>query len=438
MSPLTAAIILFLILANALYALAEYGAVSARRGRVSRLAQEGSRPARALLPILEEPRRLDRYVATCQIGMTLSSLVLGAYAQSALGDSLAPRLAGADRLGPVAARSAATAIVLVCLTTLQVVFGELVPKSLALQYPAQCALLTYHPVRWSQRLFAGFLGLLHGSNLLVLRLLRVRESTHRHIHSPEEIDLLVTESAGHGVLNAAEQGRLHRALQLSVRTVAQLMVPRPRIVALDADAPVEESLAQAAASPYTRMPVYRGTRDTIIGVAHVRDLLARWVESGRPASLEEVMRPVPALPETARAEDLLSLLRERRSQIAIALDEYGGVAGLVTFEDLMAGMLGDTGDEFRPGDPAPERLPDGRVRLPGTLRLHEVEPWIGPVEEGEAQTVGGRVIEVLGRFPQAGERVFLTDGVEVEVERVADFVVGSVLARPAADQEARQ
>ncbi|MEW6754143.1 MAG: hemolysin family protein [Candidatus Latescibacterota bacterium] len=430
MSLLDATVILFLILATALYVLAEFAAVSARRSRIHQLAQEGSRLARGLLPIIEDPRRLDRYVGTSQIGITLSSLVLGAYAQASLSHALAPLLGELGGLGPVAAQSAAVTAVLVVLTALSMVLGELMPKSLALQYPAQCALLTYPPMRWSEAVFSWFLDLLHGSGLLILRLLGVPESTRRHIHSPQEIDILLSESAGHGVLPPAEEGRLHRALQLSVRTVSELMVPRPRIVALDADAPLEESLALAAASPYTRMPVYRGTPDTIIGIVHVRDLLVRWVEHDRPAGLEEVMRPVPALPETARAENLLALLRQRHSQMAVVLDEYGGVAGLVTFEDLMAGMLGDTGDEFRPGDPAPERLPDGRVRLPGAMRLHEVEAWIGPVEEGEAETVGGRVIEVLGRFPRQGERVHIAARVEVEVERVGGFVVSSVLALP--------
>jgi putative hemolysin len=431
MALVTWVIILGLIAANAFYVLAEFAAVSVRRSRLQKLAESGNRVAAMLLPELSDARRLDRYVAACQIGITLSSLILGAYGQATLARSLASQLEPWGWLGTAAAQSAGAIIVLVGLSALQVLFGELVPKSLALQHPIQSGLVTVVPMRWSLAVYSWFIGVLNGHGLAIMRLFRIPPVGHRHIHSPEEIDLLIAESAEHGVLEPDEQQRLRRALQLSARTASQLMVPRLRMTVLDVDTPIDDLLQLVASSPNTRLPVYRESTDNIIGLIHTRDLVHRFVTQGRIGSLDEVMQPILKVPENIRADRLLRLMREQRTQLAIVIDERGGVAGLITLQDVLEELLGEVADEFRSGEPQPDRLPDGRVRLPGQMRLHEAEPWLGILWDGDAETVGGRVTEALGHLPSPGEQTTI-NGVVVEVERVKDRAVESILARPLA------
>jgi len=198
-----------LIAANALYVAAEFAAVGVRRSRIRQLADEGNRFARMLAPALSDASTLDRYVAACQIGITLSSLVLGAYGQAALAPPFAELLGSWGQFHPAVAESAAAVVVLIGLTVLQVVLGELVPKSLALQYSTSTALYTVLPMRWSLALFAWFIAILNGSGLAILRMLGVPYGSHRHVHSPEEIDLLIAESRDGGLLEEDEHQRLH-------------------------------------------------------------------------------------------------------------------------------------------------------------------------------------------------------------------------------------
>ncbi|HOP81355.1 MAG TPA: hemolysin family protein, partial [Armatimonadota bacterium] len=244
-------VIIVLTLITALYVAAEFAAVGVRRSRIRMLSEEGNRLARLLLPFIEDPRKLDRYIAASQIGITLSSLILGAYGQATLSAQLVPYFEKWGSLQGVAAQSTAALIVLIGLTTIQVVLGELVPKSLALQYPVQSALFTVLPMRWSLWLFSWSIAFLNGSGLLLLRILGVRQEGHRHIHSPQEIDMLIAESRDGGLLEPDEHERLHRALQLSVRPAHKLMVPRLQLDAIDASTPVAEMIERISTSPYT-------------------------------------------------------------------------------------------------------------------------------------------------------------------------------------------
>jgi len=417
-----------LIALNALYVVAEFGAVSVRRSRVRQLAEEGNRLARAFLPEVEDARRLDRYVATCQIGITISSLALGAYGQATLARSLQAALVTADwRVG--AAASVATALVLAGLSALQIVVGELVPKAIALQYPVQSALYTQGLLRWSRAVFSGFIPLLNGSATLVVRLFGMEPVGQRHIHSPEEIDLLIAESRHGGLLEPEEERRLHRAIRLGSRPVHQLMVPRPYIEAIPVDTPPDQVLERMAASPYTRLPVYEGTIDNVIGMLHVKDVMEAFITRDRTFTARELLRPLPAVPEMATTDRLLAAFRAQHSQQAIVTDEYGGVAGLVTLEDVLAEVIGEVPDEFKKHQPRPERLPDGRVRLPGLMRLDEAAEWVGVLWTGEADTVGGLVLDELGHEPRPGETLEIA-GVPVEVEATSRHAVVSVLAHP--------
>jgi putative hemolysin len=422
-------VIVLLVAANALYVGAEFAAVSVRRSRVRQEAEQGSALARRLLPVLDDPYLLDRYIAACQFGITVSSLIVGAYGQATLARPLASLLEGWGRWGSVAAHSTAVLVVLLTLTVFQMVLGELVPKSVALQYPTQVALYTAVPMRWSLAAFSGFIRFLNGSGALALRLAGLPPAGHRHIHSPEEIDLLIAESRDGGLLHPDEHRRLRRALQLGIRPARHLMVPRQKIVAVELGTPADEVLRLMADTPYTRLPVYRGDIDHVEGLLHTKDLFRSFLTSGKVASIRQVMRPILMVHESVTADRLLTLMRERRSHVAIVADEFGGVAGLVTLDDVLREVMGEVADEFRPAEPHPERLDDGRVRLPGFIRLDEAEPWIGVLWTGDSDTVGGRVAEELGHVPEPGERVEI-DGVAVEVESVENHAVAWVRATP--------
>jgi putative hemolysin len=424
-----------LIALTALYVAAEFAAVSVRRSRVRQRAEQGDPAAVRLLPYLDDPQALDGYIAACQIGITLTSLIIGAYGQASLAGPLAGVIRSLAPVSEAAAHSWAAGIILVSLTVLAMVLSELVPKSLALQFPTQVALRTSLPMKWSLAAFSLFIRFLNGSGNLALRAMGVSPAGHRHIHSPEEIDLLIAESRDGGLLEPDEHRRLRRALQLGIRPARHLMVPRQEIVGVEIETPVDEVLRRMAESPYTRVPVYRGDIDHVEGLLHTRDLFRAYLSGGALPSVRQLMRPVLMVHESVTADRLLTLMRERRSHQAIVMDEFGGVAGLVTLDDVLTEVMGEAPDEFRRNDPRPERLDDGRVRLPGWLRVDEAEPWIGILWEGDADTVGGRVMEALGHVPAPGETVEI-DGVRVEVEEISGHAVASLLATPRRVDEA--
>lgn len=431
MGFITLAVIAAMIFINALYVAAEFAAVSVRRSRIQSKAEEGSALANRLLPILNDPRRLDTYVAACQIGITLSSLIVGAFSQARLAPMLVPLFERFGSMQEAAAQSTSAVVILVVLTGVQMILGELVPKSLALQWPTRVAMWTVIPMQWSLRALAGFIHVLNGSGALLLRLLRVPETSHRHVHSAEELEFLVAESGKIGLLKPDEQLRLRQALQLSKRSVRELMIPRTRMIALDVEEPFASAVATVSENPYTRYPVFEESIDHVVGVVHVRDI-AQVAEHAEPTGgLRGIMRPALILPDTLRADQLLVQLKAERRTMAILADEFGGTAGLITVDNILDELIGDMGDEFRSDAPRPERLPDGRVRLPGELHVSEASAWIRAQWTPRALTVGGLVIATLGRMPRAGETLAI-EGVPVEVESVDRRIVRSVLVTPRA------
>ncbi|MDB4879972.1 MAG: HlyC/CorC family transporter [Gemmatimonadetes bacterium] len=421
-------VLLGLTLMLAFYVAAEFATVSVRQSRIRQRAEEGSTLAARLLPILADPHRLDNYIAASQIGITIASLVAGAYAQSRLTPLMAPWFERLGGLQQATAISAATITVLVVLTVVQMVLGELVPKSLALQYPTRVALWTVVPMLWSARLMSVFIRFLNGSGGVLLRLLRVPPAGHGHVHSPDEIEYLVAESGKGGVFKPNEQLRLRHALQLGQRAARELMVPRTRIVAVDVDASLDEVTRVAIESPYTRIPVYEDSIDNIIGIVHVRDLAARDPQAPPPA-LRALMRTPLVLPETITADRLLVKLKAERRTMAVLVDEFGGTAGLITVDNVLDELIGDIADEFRPNAAVPVRLPDGRVRLPARFPVSEVATWTRVRWTSRYATVGGLVASRLREQPMPGDRVVI-DGVEVEVETTDRRAILGVLVRP--------
>lgn len=339
------AIIFGLILLTAVYVAAEFAAVSVRRSRLRRMAEDGHPLAGRLLPVVDDARLLDRYIAASQIGITFGSLVLGAYGQARLAPAVAPWLV---RLGfeHSSAESTAAGAILIGLTILGVIFGELVPKSLALQYPTQTAIWTVLPMQWSLRLFSWFIVVLNGSGILLMRLFGLQNTGHRHIHSPEEIEMLIAESRDGGLLEPEEQVRLHRALSMRLKPARELMVPRDRVVSIDVATPFHEIVRFFASSPYTRFPVWRERPTNIIGMLMTKDVVRHFV-SADDLSRERVdalVRRVARVPESMPADRLLGFFRERRIHTALVIDQFEQPIGLVTLQDVVSELLGDVED----------------------------------------------------------------------------------------------
>jgi putative hemolysin len=423
-------ILFLLILVNALYVAAEFAAVSVRRSRIQQRAEEGNWFAIRLLPYLAGSHRLDRYIATSQIGITISSLVLGAYGQTRLAPVMIPLFEGIGGMQEAGAQTAALVVVLLALTAVQMILGELVPKALALQYPTQVALFTLLPMQWSLRGFSWFISLLNGSGRAVVRLFGVKQGAHVHIHSSEEIEYLIEESRQGGLIEPDEHGRLHRALHLGTLTVGEVMVPHTEIFGIEAGTPFGEILDLAADSRYTRLPVYQDTIDHIVGYVHVQDIARQALDGGEGAML----RPVFFIPEDMTLECVLERFRAERQHMALVSDASGGIAGLITVSDVLQEILGGIADEFEVPESAPERMPDGRIRLPGSLRLEDAASLLSASWKGESSTLGEFLMAGLERIPRVGER-FVIDGVRVEVEGMTGNTVVSVLAVPAVAAE---
>ncbi len=435
---MVAAVIVLLILTNALYVAAEFSAVSVRRSRLQQMAEEGDGLARRMLPIVMDGALLDRYIAACQIGITISSLVLGAYGQATLAVALVPVFEQFGGMQVAAAQSVATIVVLIVLTISQMVLGELVPKSIALQHPTPTSRYTVVPLEWSIRAMRWLIAILNGSGVFLLRLIGMPASGHRHIHSASEIEYLIGESRDGGALKPTESVRLRQALRLGMRTAGELMVPRPRVVGIEIDTPWDEVVELMKRTPYSRLLVYEDALDHVVGLLHVRDVARRLAHISATSpestgSLRDLVRDVMIVPESMTADRLLERLRTEHKAMAVVADEYGGTAGLITAGDMLDELMGKTADEFKLADAVPTTLPDGRVRLSGTARLDLAAPLVGVLWEADSYTVSGLVMEKLGRLPREGDTLTV-DGVEIEVERMRGRAVESLLVRPIAHE----
>ena len=420
-----------MLLLTALYVGAEFATVAARRTRIGQMAAQGDALARLLLPYLEDSRKLDRYVAACQVGITISSLVLGAYAQGAIATRLAPPLA--DLLGAVMSPAGAARLgqslsaigVLILITALQVILGELLPKSLAIQNPEGLARAVVWPMRISLLLFALPIWLFNGSANLLLRL--AGRDTHQatgRAHSAEEIELLVTESHEGGLLDDNERRLLRNALRMRELTARQVMIHRTRITA----APVETTALQlmhlAVEAGYSRIPLYRETIDDIVGFVHVKDVFRLYHQG--VSDVAAVVREVVFVPETLPAGDVWDRLEEGRGYLAIVFDEFGGTAGLLTLEDLIEEIFGELQDEFDDEMAAIARDKAGRIYLRGDLLVTDVNEYLElELPEEAADTLSGLVFSQLGRPPLVGDEVSVKD-VVIRVEQMEDLGVHEV------------
>jgi putative hemolysin len=384
-----------LILLNAFFVAGEYALVTARRTRIQELADQGSRRARAVQRIVADP---PRFIAAMQLGVTLASLGIGALGEQAL----------AHAFDPFLATVLAVVLAFLIITYLHVVIGELVPKAVALRYSDRVALGVSTAVRGFFVLAYPLIWILQRSTELILRALRLETpGEEREALSEAELRMLLGRATEYGAIEREEQEMLYKVFDFADKEVADVMVPRPEVVALSVDLPTEESLAAVIESPYTRYPVYRETLDDIVGILHVRDLFSALNDQGfANVKIEDLLRTAYIVPETKDLAALLADFRRTNFHMAVVVDEYGTMAGLVTLEDLLEEIVGEIEDEFDLPDESVEHVDDKTVRIDGTFPIDDFNERFGielPIED--YHTVAGFVFGLLGRAAEEGDEV---------------------------------
>lgn len=410
---ITVSILVFLIALNALYVLSEFASVSSRRARLTSQADMGNLRAAQILEIVENPRKLDAYVATSQVGITISSLVLGFFGQARLSGYLVPIFEQYTQMGKAAALSISATIVLLVLTTIQVLFGELIPKNLGIQKPELFAALTFRPLEWSGWIFKPLIWLFNGSGILLMRVLGIEPSVeHGHIHSPDELAILIEESGQGGVLSVGEYHLLTNTMRMRESLIKHIMIPRANMLAAPDTLSLSELYALVTDSPYSRIPIFSESIDNIIGIVHLRDLFCLTQNASIPhtAPITDIIRPVQYVPENLQVKEVFALLQKGKYQVAIILDEYGGTAGMATLEDLIEEIFGDLRDEFDPLLPPVQLLTDGRLLIQGSTPIVDLEQILGvSLPTQEMETIGGLITEQLGRIPDQNEAITIND-----------------------------
>ncbi|MGH3111580.1 MAG: hemolysin family protein, partial [Gaiellaceae bacterium] len=400
-------IIVLLVLANAIFVAAEYALVTARRSRLAERAERGGRGARTALRLMDDP---VRFISTVQVGITVSGILLGAIGEPLVSSFMEPPLSTAVSF----------VIAFAILTYLSVVLGELVPKAVALQKAEWLAVALAVPLDWLAKITYPIVWALQKSANAVLRLLRVKPAPAGMIaYTREDIRHSVAAAEDVGEFEEAEEEMLYKVFDFASKEVAEVMVPRPDVVAIAVDMPPEEALATVVDSPYTRYPVYRHTFDEIVGIMHVRDLFAAMHDLGiASVRLESIARPAYVVPETKDLAALLADFRREKQHMAIVVDEYGVVDGIVTLEDVLEEIVGEIEDEFDLPDTSVERLDDSRVRIDGSYTIDDFNETFGTeLEQDGFHTMAGLVFGTLGRAAEIEDSV-VVDGVRLTVIEV--------------------
>ena len=325
-------VVTLLIMVNGLFVAAEFAIAASSRPKIAQLAENGSTAAGHVLEILSSPVRISEYLSTAQVGITIASLGLGMYGEPAIASWLLPLLEEAGVRSEAAAHLIATVLTVSFLTYLHVVLGEMVPKSLALQGASRTAIRLYAFTSMTDRIFRPFTAVLNWIGDRILHLLRMPQTNlESRLVTFADLSYIVEESSEGGFLDRSERVFLENVIDFHERSVGQVMTPRTRMAAFPVTLNRRATLRFVSRQPYSRFPVYRKTRDNIVGVLHLKDLARQLLQADEAFSIAELVRPAEFVPETLPLDEMLARFRSERIQIAIVLDEYGGTAGLVTY-----------------------------------------------------------------------------------------------------------
>ena len=426
MSALSLAALVVLVLINAFFVAAEYSLVTIRRTRVSQLVAEG-RPGANHLD--DAVRHLDSYIAACQLGITMAGLGLGWLGEPALAGLLEPVFGRVG--GPVL--GAVMAFVLITVTL--IIVGELSPKGVALQYTERVALIVAAPLRLFRAIFRPVIWFLYEGGRVFLGLFGIHREVSEHAAQidPDELRVLVRSSGEAGAIAEQQQYLLERVLRFGNLTVGAVMIPRTEVIAIPSSATAEEARRIVAEHHFSRYPVYRKDLDDVLGILHARDLL----EAGDEVSVVSLLRPTFHVPTQASVNELLTVMRARRTHIAVAVDEYGGTDGIVTLENVLEEIVGELQDEFeRPERHPVVRRPGGQVQLDGLDPVDTLTDTLGiELEPGPYNTVAGFVLHLAGDIPEVGA-TFESHGYRFRVVDMDHLRIATIEVTPILDTDA--
>ncbi|GAA4725630.1 HlyC/CorC family transporter [Sphingomonas lutea] len=430
-------IILGLVLLNGLFAMSELAIVSSREARLRALAKNGSSGAKCALSLAAEP---GRFLSTVQIGITLIGVLNGAYSGASLGEPAAQRL---ELLGldPDTAETAGFGLVIVVVTYLSLIVGELVPKQFALRSPEPIAVLVARPMRWLSKLTAPFVWLLDRTSIAIFKLLGFDRESKNQV-TAEELHLVVAEAQTAGVLEESERAIISGIVRLADRPVREVMTPRTDVDWIDVGASPAEIRQELLDNPHSRIPVADGSIENIVGVIQTRDVLAAQIR-GEELDLKRLCRTAPVIPDLMDAMDALAVLRAADVPLALVHDEYGHLDGIVTPGSILAALAGTFAHDVEQGEEPPliERE-DGSWLVSGAASADVLSDRLGVrmPEEREYSTVAGFALSVLKHLPEVGE-TFKHDGWLFEIVdldgRKIDKLIASRPKRRKADAEAQ-
>jgi CBS domain containing-hemolysin-like protein len=416
-----------LVLLNAFFVSAEYSLVRSRRSRLEELRESGARGAALALRQVDS---INDYISACQVGITMASIGIGAVGEPAVANLLEPWLGNVLAHGAAVAISVAIAYLII--TSIHIVFGELVPKLAVLGAAENIARRAARPLQWSRVLFHPFIVVLNGVSLRILKLIGI-DPTKRVEEggSPEEIRRIIAESMTGGQLDPGEAGMLTGVFHLHAQQARQVMTPAPAVISVDVSDSVELALRRCVSSGHTRLVVTEDHNDDRVkGIVHTNGLAQLLLAEGPEANIAELVREAPFVPETKALDDLLADLQRQRSSLAVVIDEYGRTAGIVTVEDIIEEVVGEIDDETDPLGGAVRKLANGDWFVRGHVAISDLQDY-GlelPVDTDAYNSIGGYVFGELGRLPKRGDTVS-SNGYSIRVESVRENRIEAVRIR---------
>lgn len=406
---------LVLVGLNAFFVAAEFALVRVRESRMVQLEQEGSARATG---VREALRDLDAYLSICQVGITVASLALGWVGEPAVSQLIRPLLdavgVGSERIVEIVSVALGFAVI----TYAHLVFGEQAPKYFSIQKAERVAMYISRPLKLFMLVFRPIVWLVNTSTNFVLRPWGIRLGEEMEAHSEEELRIMISSSTASGVLDPGEREYLNNVFDFGDTVAREVMVPRPDIEALPHDAPLPDLAEQAAFGRYTRYPVYEGDLDHVLGAVHVKDLFRAAREEPEDFDIRPLIRECLVVPENKRIEEILKEFQQRKVQMAIVIDEWGSVEGLITIEDVLEELVGEIQDEFDEDEAAIEKIGDDLYAIDGRIPITEVnEHFDLDLPHEDFDTIGGYILGSLGRPPEPGDTVE-AEGVALNVKSV--------------------
>lgn len=403
-------VVALLLLTNGFFVASEFALVNVRQTKMAQLAKDGNKTAEL---VCAEIDHLDKYIAAVQLGITIASIGLGWVGEATLASILEPLLDWLPYVEKtIAVHSVATGIAFAVITFMHVVIGELMPKSIALQYPERTALFIANPMKHIADLFKPFIYLLNGFGNFLLKLIHISPATSSHsVHTPEEIGMIIDASYNEGILNETEKDMLQNIFEFSDKDAKQIMVPRPDMVAIPMDITFDELEKIILSNQYTRYPVYEEDLDHVAGLLHVKDLYAMTANK-QEFNLKSMLREVKFFPETVSLDKLIREFKTSKVQMAIIVDEFGGTSGLITLEDILEEIVGEVQDEFDTDEEANiTKVGDDEYIANGIMRIDEFANYFDKEipEEEDVETIAGIIFKRLDRIAEVNDSVEFDD-----------------------------